>query len=190
MAFRIIRFFDENPMPEMFMLAVNLVIGGCALVLSVINLLYPAGFFGVPVISYGHIEYIITGMLLLSFALAALVMLSCMVAMIWKEFRNAVLQFHSLAFGIAGVHLLAWAVTVLIQGTPEDTVSWFFGLMTMYLTYSMYLLRRTMLSGLVPHVFVVRYLHVLALAVALCLDIGLFLKAYGVFPLAARALAF
>lgn len=108
--------------------------------------------------------------------LAGLIIVSSVAALVWKRSRSAILGAHAVVLTLGAAALLGWAVSILINGIPKITrFSWSPGMLTFLCVYPFYLLRRTVLARFGKR-FVVKYLHVMVLVIALAVDIGVFVK--------------
>jgi len=111
-----------------------------------------------------------------SLPLAGLIIISSIIALLWRRSRRAILGAHAVILTIGAVAMLAWATSILIKGIPKASrFGWSPGMMTFLCVYPVYLLRRTILARYLT-LAVVKYLHVAVLVFALIVDVGVFVK--------------
>lgn len=112
----------------------------------------------------------------ISLPLAAIVLISSIVGIIWNRQRSIILSIHAIILFAGGSAALLWSVSILIHGLPEGSFAWSPGMLTFLCVYPIYLLRRTLLRSFLQSVLV-KYIHVLILVIVLVVDVGVFFKA-------------
>jgi hypothetical protein len=108
--------------------------------------------------------------------LAFFILFSAIVAFSWKKSLQLILSCHAAILTVGAFAMLAWAASILIQGIPKGRFAWTPGFLTLFAVYPVYLLRRTLLKGMILKSKALNYLHVIVFVIALVLDIGVFFK--------------
>ena len=115
-----------------------------------------------------------------SLPLAGLVFVTSIVALVWRQSRTPIMATQAVILCVGAGSLLVWSTSILISGLPKGNFAWSPGLMALFCTYPVYLLRRTLLRKrlMTP---AVRYLHLLVFLLALVVDAGVFGRALSSF---------
>jgi hypothetical protein len=108
--------------------------------------------------------------------IAGLVTVGSVVALVWQATRRVVLCLQAILLLFFGVGLLAWSVSILIQGIPPGNFAWTPGFLTLWVTYAVFLTVRFALPDTPRKHPSARYVIVLAAVVALPVDLGVFLR--------------
>ena len=113
-----------------------------------------------------------------SLPIAALVVLSAVAGLIRSDWRPQVLAFHGFVLAWSALVLLVWAVTLVVGGIPQGNFSWSVVLLSASVWYGAFVLRRFSLPDHLKTRPSVYYLPVIALSVAVPLDVGVFLRMF------------
>lgn len=111
-----------------------------------------------------------------SLPLSILVIVSAALAWLKPRLRSRVLAMHGVVLVVSAILLLGWAAKILATGIPTGNFSWSPGLMSGWVWYAFYILRRYTLPASVRQTTVGFYLHFIALATALPVDLGVFMR--------------
>lgn len=115
----------------------------------------------------------------ISLPIAAVVLLSAIAALVNTRLRPKVLAFHAIALTTGAGFLLLWALSVLFNGLPEGRFSWSLGSLSAAVFYAALLFCRFSVSPQLRSSQGVYYGPILALACAVPVDVGVFLRVVG-----------
>jgi hypothetical protein len=122
-------------------------------------------------------EAMVRTMVPVTLPIASFVVLGSLVGIAWPKARLWVLSLQGIVLFVAGAALLGWAVTLVIHGIPVGNFAWTPGLLTGWIAYSSFLLARFSLRGWREDK--VRYMPLIAAAIALPVDAAVFLRLLG-----------
>jgi hypothetical protein len=96
--------------------------------------------------------------------------------MVWPISRRLVLPFQAIVLLLSGVALLVWAGGIVIHGIPAGNFAWTPGFLTGWVAYSAFLCGRFACRDAWRQRPAIRYIAVIAAAVALPVDVGVLLR--------------
>jgi len=125
-----------------------------------------------PIPDAGAIERIAA----VSLPLAGLIGCSAAAALFWKPLQSLTLGFHGIVLAAAAMFELAWGVSLVLNGVPAGNFSWSVGLFSASVCYSALVLSRFSVPTQYRSSALVYFIPVVALAIAVPLDIGVFVR--------------
>lgn len=108
--------------------------------------------------------------------IAGLVLTGSAIGMVWPTARRVVLPLQAIILVLSGVALLIWAGGIVIHGIPAGNLAWAPGFLTGWVAYSGFLCGRFVFRAAWRQHPAIRYIAVIAAAVALPVDVGVFLR--------------
>ncbi|MBI5696540.1 MAG: hypothetical protein HZC51_12555 [Nitrospirae bacterium] len=160
---RAVRRIDE--MPEFLMLVINIGIA-CFIILA------HGGWLAATMMQKNWSMTDILPVALGSLPVALLIVISAAVALAREKYREKALAFHAIVLSLGAAGLLGWAIYMIIAGTPEGNFSWGGGMLPLFCTYPVYMLRRTVLKQRIYSSSFIKYMHVWVLAISIFADLG------------------
>lgn len=124
--------------------------------------------------SPGYAE-MVRNMVPITLPVSGLVVVGSAIGLVWKHARRVVFPLQATVLFISALAALGWASTIVVRGIPEGTFSWGLGLLTGWMAYSTLLFTRCALHKWKGRPLLV-YLPVMAGAVTLAVEIGVFLR--------------
>ena len=112
----------------------------------------------------------------ISLPLAGLVGCAAAAALLWRRLQSLTLGFHGIVLAGAAMVELAWGVSLLINGIPVGNFSWSVGLFSASVSYSVLVLSRFSAPAQFRSSAAVYFSPAVALAVAVPIDIGVFVR--------------
>jgi hypothetical protein len=122
-------------------------------------------------------------------SLATSVAVSAVFALLRSSFLPKVLALQGILLAVGGAALFVWALSILLHGIPKGNFSWAPGMLTFLCAYPVYLLRRTILDRFCAGSVLARYAHLIAVAIVVPVDVGVFIRAVSSFFAMARGRA-
>ena len=111
-----------------------------------------------------------------SLPISALFILSSGAALLRSKWRPAVLSAQGFLLAGAALVALGWAATLAIYGITQENFSWSVGLLSVFTCYAFLLFRRFTLPRRLGEGSPAYYLPVVALLVAIPVDVGVFAR--------------
>lgn len=111
-----------------------------------------------------------------SLPLAALVLVTALLALGLRRIRPQVLALHGVIFLFAAAVQVVWGGSLLINGIPEGNFSWSVGIFTAIATYAVFVHTRFAIPARMRSAPVIFYAPVIALVVAALIDIGVIIR--------------
>jgi hypothetical protein len=108
--------------------------------------------------------------------LAALVALSAAFGLLQRTRELHMLAFHGLIFFVCALAELAWGVSLIVVGIPAVNFAWSVGLFTASIAYAVFLFSRYAVPVGLRSMPALYYAPVLAIGVAVPVDLGVFLR--------------
>lgn len=156
-------------LPEPLMLGINAAIGGFVLVAhGGALLLVLSGKLPTRSASDAFVHNVIPFTLPVAF----LVVASSVVGFLRTTLRKHVLLFQGVVLFLAGMALLGWAASLVLNGIPSGHFSWVPGVLTGWVAYSSFLVSRFSVRSAWQRYAVVRHLPIICMIVALSVDLG------------------
>jgi hypothetical protein len=111
-----------------------------------------------------------------SLPIAAAVIVTAALALIQGGARRRVLAVHGYVLAGSAAAMLLWALDILLKGIPEGNFSWSPGLLSAWVCYSFFVLCRFSLPDGVRNHAAILYTPLVALVIALPIDVGVFIR--------------
>lgn len=112
---------------------------------------------------------------------ASLIVLTAAIALVKADLRRITLGLHGWILAAGSAAALAWAGSLLVRGIPQGSFGWSPGLLTVMVCYSVFVASRYGAPGRLRALPVLNYAPLLALAISLPIDVGVFIKLLGEF---------
>jgi hypothetical protein len=116
---------------------------------------------------------------LISLPLATLVILTAVAALFRGDYRKPTLGLHGWILVASAVAALVWASSLLYHGIPKGNFAWTPGLMSVWACYSVFVASRFGVPSSLRGRLGVFYSPLVALAIALPIDVGVFVQFIG-----------
>ena len=116
---------------------------------------------------------------MISLPIAGIVILTAAAALIGTNWRRRVLGIHGIVLAGSAAALLVWSSGILLAGIPDGNFSWWLGFLTAWVVYSFFILSRFTLPVALRIHAAILYAPLVALVVALPIDIGVFIRLVG-----------
>ena len=115
----------------------------------------------------------------ISLPIAALIVVTAVVALVQPTYRRPTLAIHGAAFALSSLALLVWALSLLVHGLPEGNFAWSPGLMSIWICYSAFVASRYSVSPAMRHRSLLFYAPLVAIFVAIPIDVAVFIEFMG-----------
>lgn len=119
----------------------------------------------------------VSQLVLFTVPISVFIILTCIIGFFSEKQRLRILSMHSLILACGSILTFYYGLSLLLRGFPQGNFSWGVGLFTLFCVYPVYLIRRTILRGIISKSTIIKYLHVPIFVIAFCLDITVFIKA-------------
>jgi hypothetical protein len=113
----------------------------------------------------------------ISLPIASVVLVTSLTALARPDFGRIALALHGWIFAAAAVVTLFWATSLLIRGIPETNFVWSVGFRSALVVYAFFIASRYGIPKHLRENLLIFYAPLLALVVALPIDVGVFIKA-------------
>jgi len=113
---------------------------------------------------------------MLSLPIATIVIVTAAAALIRASLRGRVLGVHGFVLAASAIAEFLWALGILLSGIPEGRFSWSVGFLSASVWYSFFVLCRFSLPDGVRNHAAILYAPLVALVIALPIDVGVFIR--------------
>jgi hypothetical protein len=119
----------------------------------------------------------VSSLVLFTVPISLFIIATCTVGFFSDKQRLRILSIHSLILVCGSILVFYYGLSLLLKGFPEGNFSWGVGFFTFFCVYPVYLIRRTILGGIISKSNIIKYLHVPIFIIAFCLDITVLITA-------------
>jgi hypothetical protein len=118
----------------------------------------------------------IESLAMVSLPLAGLLLGSAVLGLAVAKVQRPVLALHGVVFLAAAIVEVVWGINLLVHGIPSGNFSWSVGLFSVSVVYAVFVFSRFTVSARLRASLPIYYSPVLALAVAVPIDIGVLVR--------------